>query len=686
VKRRKQIATNDRQAGWDIPKTKTPRECGPHLASPIELGQSSIDGNQDVLYDLSSIGQGSEDSFDTAGLLYLSAVNDVGILPTDYWLYPSPDSGNDDSDPSGAMPAMMYGNVLLSPPLTLNPLEAASADDEGHQRHPNQREDTQRVLIRRNLLKVYHDSMEGALSCWLTERNCPYVFSTFDGRNVWSSDWSNRVVSRVCSLERATSDMLFCTTRNDRQATKALNLAIMAFAAQWAQVGERSSQRLPAHFADSAPWEKTSQENFDRSMQTSLWHQASRALLDAAGNMSFKVLFALIIFSLTQRPQDATAGHNELTSMQDILESDGPPIHLELALRQLHSHRRTLRYVTRSNEPKILRAADKDTFDLLFWLAIMFDTLSAAMYQRSFVVTDDDSGVEKDRSSDVSAKDFSNCDLDGWDDAKHSLDTPPEVEVELWGDYFLQKQSRTGDIRKACMRWPCSYDDAASALCDAAPVKVLLFRRVGQLQDLTARPSSASTATIEDAIDAALDVYNRWNQTYGLFITDCINNHEDLPARIQSWYILLAGHWHLAAFILADAIDDIDQAGLTSISCRRTRQVSGLTTRLRSQSAFAVSELGRCSRYSYDDLSFSRSKDFHFAVNKAALLTEPWTVVLVRSFGRAGEILAGQLLHDQCNEARQRLQYCIDALWLLGKKSDMALRAARVLSRSLSPG
>jgi hypothetical protein len=49
-------------------------------------------------------------------------------------------------------------------------------------------EDHSRLYIKKGLLKIYHDSLEGALSCWLIERNCPYTSSPFvDGRDAWSS-------------------------------------------------------------------------------------------------------------------------------------------------------------------------------------------------------------------------------------------------------------------------------------------------------------------------------------------------------------------------------------------------------------------------------------------------------------------------------------------------------------------
>jgi hypothetical protein len=35
-------------------------------------------------------------------------------------------------------------------------------------------ENSSRSTMTHSLLRIYHDSMENALSCWLTEHNCPY--------------------------------------------------------------------------------------------------------------------------------------------------------------------------------------------------------------------------------------------------------------------------------------------------------------------------------------------------------------------------------------------------------------------------------------------------------------------------------------------------------------------------------
>lgn len=49
-------------------------------------------------------------------------------------------------------------------------------------------------------------------------------------------------------------------------------------------------------------------------------------------------------------------------------------------------------------------------------------------------------------------------------------------------------------------------------------------------------------------------------------------------------------------------------------------------------------------------------------VNKGALLTEPWTEVLY-----------------EAENLSLRCEYCVEALWHLGKKSDVALLASRAL-------
>ena len=583
--------------------------------------------------------------------------------------------------------------------------------------------DYNRLAIKKSLLKVYHDSLEGALSCWLTERNCPYISTQFNGQEVWASSWSNRIVTRICHLDKSYMAVQRVRDSEAEQATQAMNLAMMAFASQWAQNGTRSTQRLSdthsnrtrGQTLNATEHRRVQDGHFGRSVQVELWHKACAAVQKAttAGNTSFKVIFACIILSIAQRPiseieddlDDQAHGGQAvgLEKLRDLLNSDGAPLFLDIALRLLHDHRRQMhdakkrasRSMAPGSDPATPSAQDKQTFDLLFWLAVMFDSLSAAMNRRAFVVNNEDSTAAQAATTvdkAAMANELLNLDLDGWDNTTSSPSSNTfKPEADLWGRYFLDDRSSAGQLRMSNVRWPCSYENAAAALCDAAPVKVLLYRRVAQLQELLYRPSRTSAQAVEEAIEAALEVYHYWNATYGLFIQDCTSNHEDLSARIQSWYILLAGHWHLAVFLLADAIDEVDTTNLSGSLEAEHRDQNSSTLKLRTKSARAVSELGRNSRFTTGtDSSFSQSPDFHFAVNKAALLTEPWTVVLVRSFGRAGEFFAKQLLdwagrldETEIREAGMRLHYCVDALWLLGKKSDMALVAARLLAESV---
>ncbi|KAJ9656471.1 hypothetical protein H2198_004930 [Neophaeococcomyces mojaviensis] len=580
-------------------------------------------------------------------------------------------------------------------------------------------EDYNRVSIKTGLLKIYHDSLEGALSCWLTERNCPYTSTAFDGRNAWSSNWANRVVTRVCALDKAYSNTGMVSKHDQQRASHVLNVVMMAFAAQWSHTGQRGDSRLLMTSADKSCRQSLTAENYDktyfeqfdddpfgRNMQKSLWDRANKALCEASDNVSFRVIFAGIIFALTQRPMDGTdvlqnlksSKQNDLALLYKIFDLDGPPIFLDVALLKLHDHHRKLEDAKHdtgedfqtSQALRELPAVHRETFGLLYWLAVMFDTLSAAVNRRSFTVCDTDSNIicEDPYAETPSPLYDLPFDLDGWSGFSQVASRCLSPELNVWGNYFLRQKSLIGDLRKQSTRWPCSYIDAASCLADAAPVKVLLFRRVGQLQGLFYQRSSAEE--IEKGIDAAMEVYSHWDNTYGHFIEDCVIQHESLPSRIQSWYILLAGHWNLALLILSDLIDKLDKTHVTMFLNRCQRESSGFTQKLRMQAAFAVSDLGRNSQSENQESSFSQAPDFHHAVNKAALLTEPWTMVLVRSFGYAGAVLAGQVLsrgepEATCEslEARKRLQYCIDALWLLGKKSDMAMCAAQVLLQAV---
>ncbi|KAL2011494.1 hypothetical protein VTN00DRAFT_4212 [Thermoascus crustaceus] len=707
-------------------------------------------------------------------------------------------------------------NEQIHPPLSLSPGSLPRQKDSNANRpsissqNLNLAQNYARFTLTQNLLRIYHDSMENALSCWLTERTCPYssvlrqsIRGTRSFRQIstspeaeWGPNWSNRICTRVCRLDRAYSTIRGrnLTATEERAVSRALHTTIMAFATQWAQASDRSRRRDgSSNLSGMNGIPSQSTNDSERSVQETLWNQAFHALNDAAGIESFRVVFAHIIFSLTQRPlnvaqhleimnarrgrgcncqrdtkdlnysyQDAgcqrcsdraSAG---LAELHELFDSDKAPLFLETAVRQMFFYRHKLTRLQRQiatkrdskkgynmsgssifplpspppqcgrepAEPRanLLNQDDYETFHLLFWLGVMFDTLTAAMYQRPLVVSDEDSAItsaipEEEHQPNNLKEDA--IDLDGWNLASNmsqSSNTPREQD--LWGDLFLLLNNSRGVpggqqqpwLNCKIPRWPCSYPEAAETLIDAAPIKVLLFRRVTRLQTLVYR--GAGPDKIEEAIEDTLRVYQHWNSTFGLFILDCVAHHDDLPPRLQSWYVILAGHWHLAAMLMADVLEGIDDAGIGVESKSEARRASRLVAALKRENAFAVADLARRSMQGQThDTSFSRAREFHHAVNGRAFLTEPWTAVLIRSFARAGYILVDLLDTDGSKPVQQNIPTvfpskeaaaavatasekdesrikarcisCVDALWCLSKKSDMAFLAARALSNSL---
>jgi hypothetical protein len=553
--------------------------------------------------------------------------------------------------------------------------------------------DYARTTMTQNLIRIYHDSLENALSCWLTEHNCPYSDPLTDmlpykERNEWSSSWPNRMCIRVCRLDRASSHIRgrSLSADEDKAAARALHLSIIAFASQWTQHAQKGSNlNVPAEIARD-----------ERSIRENVWNQARHALEHTTGIPSFRIIFANIIFSLTQCPLD----EDEDERLGQLLENDVAPIFLEHANRQLFTFRHKLTRLQReapshvrelrresmgstltdmSEVPRFSSTAPADptlandehrtTLSLLFWLGVMFDTLSAAMYQRPLVVSDEDSQI----TSIIPVSELEDqVDLNGWNLPRNEM----QKKKDVWGDFFLHQAEQP--------RWPCSYEQAASVLSEATPVKVLLYRRVTQLQTLVYR--GVGPKRLEEVINETLLVYHHWNNTYQRFMLDCVANHELLPPRIQSWYVILDGHWHLAAMLLADVLETVDRGKLGSDVERESRHSSNLITKLRRENAFAVGALARSSLRGKESIV---RVDFHDSLTEVAFLTEPWTVVLIHSFAKAGYIsVEGMDMsseQDSLSECfRQNCEFCISALQYLGRKSDMATLVARDLSRNLN--
>lgn len=612
------------------------------------------------------------------------------------------------------------GRSFHVPPVPVPPWTLYSGDRLARSANSN--------MIGETMMKIYHDVMEGALSCWLTEQTCPYnslpatpsststltdssnnnrcqplFWATFeDMQREWGPNWSNRVYRRVIKLDRM-SHLLGLKKLNpadEKKVSSALNSAVMAFTAQWAQASQRGNARWPSTNDDFGQnWGMDLTEEFDRTLQKSFWNQARRALDECSEVDSFRLVFAEIIFGLTQKytenstdtddalvaPEQQNGGTKD--ALEDILREDTQQIWLERATRRLHVLRRRVELYDRQqrtrrdgNRSSLYDAECRKTIDLLFWLAVMFDTISAAMTERPLTVSDEDS---------------SNLSLTNQHQSQTALSTTTGDLSKRW-NVILAKDQQT---KMTPARWPCSDEVIASELTDAAPVKVLLYRKVTRLQTLVAR--DADSNTLEETVNDSMLVYHHWTTYYSALFRDCIDHHLYLSSRIQSWYVCLFGHWLLATLLFADLVEVVAQRG----DGYPGRDVQARA--IRKSSVRLVSDLARASVPRHDS-GLGELDNFHHAVSEGALLTEPWTMILIRTFSRAAVILleghycykdddtqdhpaAMGLPSDEDDDEEdedergefRRCADCVKALWYLGRKSDMARQVANVLGVAL---
>ncbi|KIY00422.1 uncharacterized protein Z520_04107 [Fonsecaea multimorphosa CBS 102226] len=625
-------------------------------------------------------------------------------------------------------------------------------------------------LITDVLFRIYRDSIESALTCWLTERTCPYNIELQprlnqrplqDGRDGVGGVSLATFYARVCRLDQSSSKWLTrrLTPTEDATASRVLKTAIMAFASQWSHLGS-SRQRScfdyllsdDGYFNESTSLDEgalpqdveASDPTFDRSFQEMLWDKARSELQNAWELDSFRVAFAQLIFSVTQRHLDPTRHRDELkkaarrrgpqkSSCVDyfspygdsaapgstdftpdddcatlgarLAELDalgGPPVYLETALRQLLHWRRKIQRMdqkqqipantsTSRSASASVSPVDRKTFDMLFWLGVICDTLSAASSNRPLVISDEDSAIIERPLPQSHLAEAHNV-AQGVDPGIHGQNTlrvSNKRNQGLWGAYFLD-QDWPRDARSS-LRWPCAFNEASAALCEANPIKVLLYRKVASLQALSLR--AVPPERVEKCIQEALRVYQHWNGTYGRFIIDCLDHYGDLPPSLQSWCVVLAGHWYLGTLLLADAIDAVDEDHQGGREERALRKSTPLTLGLRKDNVDAITELARVTCNSEPQLTRWPSESLHY-FEGMALLSEPWTALLIQCFTKALELITEWLM--ACGRQNPNDKYamedldpvslqdqfdvCVQALKMLGKKSDVANLAAMTIS------
>ncbi|CAH0053753.1 unnamed protein product [Clonostachys solani] len=579
-------------------------------------------------------------------------------------------------------------------------------------------------LITESLLRIYHDVLENNLACWIAEETCPFTthqrhrepFSLTElqrfpsptaGSTImseWGAVWSNRMYRRVKQLDRVAraSKIVHVTPSESRAVSRALDLAIAAFATQWTQNDRRrrqSTQRRQEESDDDVHSDDDDFENsFERNLQYSIWEQARSALNDVAEVECFRVVYAELVFGMIQKPWDDVetspstfkSKFDELKStLNTILAGDGPPVFLERAARKIHALKfrfEAAQLGSRTPEPQRpdkqraaalnqITSEHRGTVGLLFWLATMLDTVSSSVNHRPCVISDEDSQHEADHEAAMKQS------------RTVILRNSRRWKLGLFAQDDIEKPST--------LHWPCAYDVATQAIARSAGVKVLLFRYVSYFQSAIRKRESPQA--IEDVISSTTSIYRYWNTTHGVLFRDLTKHYDSLPTRIKSWFPCIGIPWHLGSLMVADLLEFVDDNNLGLEDRRTTRETTKVASAIRRATCIELADLARATGPGrLRGTAPEQLADLHFAMNESALLAEPWTMLLVRAFARAAifhmdtavgvrrEELAA--LGHETGELEvwvKRCESCIESLWFLGRKSGMARSLAKVLARAL---
>lgn len=551
---------------------------------------------------------------------------------------------------------------------------------------------TSNTLITDSLLGIYHDVLENNLACWLSESTCPYQVQSSrqfkaghdtTASQIGGATWSNQIYHRVVQLDRVArkTGQLQLSRDENRAASKALSLAIMAFATQWSQGKPRDP--TPRYDGDESDLDDSALDEgdeFEHNIRESTWEQAKCALQTCSDLESYRVIYAELIFGLVQRPvarvgkirSNPSAYRGSISQRKldvtKLLASQNHSVIVERATRKAHTMKFRFEAVdvgfgnsaTGEVPTGRLSSESKSTIGLLYWLAVMLDTVSSSISEKPVALADED------------------CQHEGL--PRRSSTSGQSLHQSWEARLFIQDDLEAPSLS---LNWPCDLQKAAEAVTRSAPVKVLLFRYVSYLQNSLRKRDFGKP--IEDIIRGALLLYEYWNKTYASFFCGLIRDYEVVPPRIKSWFVCIVVPWHLGALMLADLIEFIDNNDMGVHQKSSLRIATSLHQEMREASANELADIANATTPSQDDLSSRQLPNMHFAVNQGSLLTEPWTILLVNAFSKAalhhlealhkleehGTSKSGQM-SESVQTAVQRLESCARCLRFLGRKTGVA--------------
>ncbi|KAI8682176.1 hypothetical protein NCS55_00472300 [Fusarium keratoplasticum] len=249
--------------------------------------------------------------------------------------------------------------------------------------------------------------------------------------------------------------------------------------------------------------------------------------------------------------------------------------------------------------------------------------------------------------------------------------------------------------RPSHLHWPASNLATLESISRSVLIKVFILRKVAQLQNALCRRCHAQ---IDDIVQSAIATYRWWNVTHGALFRKLAQVYSGLPSHIKASFICVVIPWHLGVMMMADLIDFADERGLGQEAARQARFESKLTARMVRSSSLELADLARVACPIDEECSSPiQLPGYHLAVSTSAILTEPWTALLVRAFARASSHHLDIMDDSRCNEwealghdARElreperRAEECIRALWFLGQRSSMAQDIANLLLARLT--
>ncbi|KID83754.1 C6 transcription factor [Metarhizium guizhouense ARSEF 977] len=541
---------------------------------------------------------------------------------------------------------------------------------------------TSKSMIISGFKKIYKDSVEHSLECWLTEHNCPYEIrpKTRHGGTLLATDSARTTTSlyqRVRELDSALGSLRnkAWTVAERNSASRALQLSIMAFASQWSRATHNMTMDTEAHTESKV--DIMDSDGFEFTLRMSLWNETRQCLERKKQCDSFLTILAEVVFALVQRPASGDSRLDEKGRQGEYLNT---------ALRHLLDWKDWLDSlpVSRGFDTTLLSPKTLCSFKLIFWFGVMCDTTLSVLHKRDFIIPCHKTVMEPNHPRGrVSVHD---ADVFARDE-----DPERDEPCDLWGTYLLGVSNH---------HWKSDNYSGAQMekiLQEAIPTKVLLWRKAGALQSALNRPTPAKR--LEKCISLALQVHNHWNATYGEFFDLCMARHKSLGFKIQSWYVILATHWHLACLHIADCIQQADQQFKSESLQRALRQSCCLVLEIQKASACAIASLAQvsCSVCASPGDGGSHSS---CTAGCAVLLTEPLTDVLEEALTMACQKLLGwyRCLRQQdaastlyiwasgtmtMQELAEQCTSCIDALRILGHKSDHCIFSAAALRKEL---